>query len=298
MRFPPPSPLTLAAIGIALLCVMDGVVKHLAFAYPIPEVTFGRYVAGLAFTLMLWRVRGAQPFDRAMLRFHLARGLVIALAGLGFFYAVRVLPIAEAITISFVAPLMIPFAARLLLGEALRPISLAAAGVGFAGVIVAEWGQTLDLGSARLGGVLAVLGGAIFYALTLVLLRKRAGSDGPARTGVLGSLMPAIWLAPLAIGAGTVPALADVPAFIVLGLLGTAGMWCMALAYARAQAQQVAPLEFTALFWSALVGFVGFGEHPRPGLFAGAAVIIGAALLAGWDERRARQRLAVFTPAS
>ena len=260
----PRSPVLLAAIGIALLCIMDGAVKYLALTYPIPEVTFGRYVTGLAFTLLLWRARGSQPFDRAMLRFHFARGLVIALAGLGFFYAVRVLPIAEAITISFVAPLMIPFAARLLLGEALRPISLAAAGVGFAGVIVAEWGQSLDFGSARLGGVLAVLGGAIFYALTLVLLRKRAGSDGPARTGVLGSLMPAIWLAPLVIVDGTAPALADLPAFLVLGLLGTGGMWCLALAYARAQAQQIAPLGVHRALLVGAGGVCGVWRAPPP----------------------------------
>lgn len=294
----PRNPLLLAAIGIMLLCVMDGLVKHLSFHYPIPEVTFGRYATGLVFTAVLWRVRGAQPFDRAMLRFHLARGLVIALAGLGFFYAVRVLPLAEAITISFVAPLMVPFAARVLLKETLRPVSLAAAAIGFAGVVVAEWGQRLDLGSARLGGVLAVLGGATFYALTLVLLRARAGSDGPARTGMLGSLFPALWLAPLAIGLGTAPAVGDLPAFVVMGLLGTGGMWCLALAYARAQAQQVAPLEFTALFWSALTGFVGFGERPRAQLVLGAGVIIAAALLAGWDERRARQRLVLAMPGS
>ena len=295
----PRNPLLLAAIGIMLLCVMDGLVKHLARTYAIPEVTCGRYLAGLAFTLALWRARGAHPFDRAMLRFHLARGLVIALAGLGFFYGVSGLPLAEAITISFIAPLMVPFAARAFLGEALRPISLAAAAVGFAGVVIAEWGQPLTLGSARLDAVLAVLGGATFYALTLVLLRARAGSDGPARTGVLGSLFPALWLAPLAIGMGSAPAITDWPAFVLMGLLGTAGMWCLAIAYARAQAQQIAPLEFTALFWSALTGYLGFGERPRAQLLLGAGVIIGAALLAGWDERRTRQQgVALPTPAS
>lgn len=286
----PRNPLLLAAIGIMLLCVMDGLVKHLALTYAVPEVTCGRYLVGLAFTLGVWRARGAHPFDRSMLRFHLLRGLVIALAGLGFFYGVSGLPLAEAITIGFIAPLMVPFAARAFLGEAVRPISLAAAGVGFAGVVIAEWGQPLALGSARLGAVLAVLGGATFYALTLVLLRARAGSDGPARTGVLGSLFPALWLAPLAIGMGSPPALADWPAYAVLGLLGTAGMWCLALAYSRAQAQQIAPLEFTALFWSAITGYVAFGERPRVQLLIGATVIIGAALLAGWDEHRTRQQ--------
>lgn len=285
----PRNPLILAAIGIALLCIMDGLVKHLGKTYSIPEVTCGRYVTGLAFTLALWRARGAQPFDRAMLRFHAMRGVVIALAGLGFFYAVKVLPLAEAITISFIAPLMVPFIARAFLGEKLRPLSLAAAAIGFTGVIVAEWSQPLDLGSARLWGVLSVLAGATFYAATLVLLRARAGSDGPARTGVLGSLFPALILAPFALGTGTAPALSDLWTFAAMGLLGTAGMWCLALAYARTQAQQIAPLEFTALFWSALTGYIGFHEVPRAGLFAGAAVIVAAAVLAGADERHSRR---------
>lgn len=284
----PRSPLLFAALGIALLCIMDGIVKHLGQSYSIPEVTFGRYLTGLAFTLVLWRARGSQPFDRRMLRFHAARGVVIALAGLGFFYAVRVLPLAEAITISFVAPLMVPFAARAFLGEALRPASLAAAAVGFAGVLVAVWGEPFDLGSARFLGVLSVLAGATFYALTLVLLRARAGTDGPARTGVLGSSFPALILLPFALGTGHAPALAHLWLFALMGLLGTAGMWCLALAYARAEAQQIAPLEFTALVWSALTSYIGFGEVPRAGLFVGAAIIMTAALMAGRDERRAR----------
>ncbi len=288
----PRNPLLLAAIGIALLCIMDGLVKHLGQTYSIPEVTCGRYVAGLGFTLALWRARGALPFDRAMLRFHAVRGVIIALAGLGFFYAVKVLPLAEAITISFIAPLMVPFIARAFLREKFRPVSLAAAAIGFMGVIVAEWGQPLDLGSVRLWGVLSVLAGATFYAATLVLLRARAGSDGPARTGVLGSLFPALILSPFALATGATPALADLGTFVLMGLLGTAGMWCLALAYARAEAQQIAPLEFTALFWSALTGYVGFHEVPRAGLFAGAAIIVAAAVLAGADERRSRRALA------
>ncbi len=120
----------------------------------------------------------------------------------------------------------------------------------------------------------------------------RAGSDGPARTGVLGSLFPALILAPFALATGATPALADLGTFVLMGLLGTAGMWCLALAYARAEAQQIAPLEFTALFWSALTGYVGFHEVPRAGLFAGAAIIVGAAVLAGADERRSRRALA------
>ena len=284
----PRNPVLLAAIGIALLCIMDGLVKHLGRSYPIPEVTLGRYVAGLGFTLILWKARGAPRFDRAMLRFHALRGVIIALAGLGFFYGVAVLPLAEAITISFVAPLMVPFAARLFLHETLRPASLAAALTGFAGVVVAEWGQPLDFASRRMFGVLSILFGATFYALTLVLLRARAGGDGPARTGVLGSVFPALVLLPFALAVGHPPAFADVPVFALLGLLGTAGMWLLAVAYARAEAQQIAPIEFTALFWSALTGFVGFGERPRAQLFAGAVIIIAAALLAARDERRTR----------
>jgi S-adenosylmethionine uptake transporter len=86
---------------------------------------------------------------------------------------------------------------------------------------------------------------------------------------------------------GELPPASDIPAFIALGAFAAAGMWFFARAYAAAEAQVLAPLEYTALIWAAVVGFVFFAEVPRPQVWAGAVVIIGACL---WGAREPSAR--------
>lgn len=287
-------PLLLGAMGIALLCVMDALIKHASVALAVPVVVCARYAFGLPFALVVWGARGAKPFGRAMLRFHAMRGVVIAVAATGFFYGLTLLPLAEAVTISFIAPLVIPFIAWALLGERPRRASLAAGAIGFVGVLVAaSGGEAAPPGGDRALGIAATLGSALVFALAIVLLRARASTDGPARVNVLGSAFPLLATLPLAVASGDAPAPADLPALVAIGFLGTAGMSFYASAYARAQAQLLAPLEYTALAWAALIGWFAFAERPAPTLFLGAAIIIAATFVAGWDERRAR---AAITP--
>jgi S-adenosylmethionine uptake transporter len=89
-----------------------------------------------------------------------------------------------------------------------------------------------------------------------------------------------------ALAFGAPPAMTDWPAFVMLGALAAAFMYLMAQAYARAEAQQLAPIHYSELIWASMIGFVIFHETPRPQIFAGAALIIGACLFAAYDERR------------
>ena len=283
------SPVAVAFGGIALLCAMDAVIKHLGRSEAVVMVTFGRYVAGTAFAYPLYRLVGKTRLTRAMLPLHAVRGVVIAVAAFTFFWALTVLPLAETLVLSFIAPLLIPLIARLLLGERLRKSSIAAGLVGFGGVIVTIQGAPpgLDTPERNLG-ILSVLCSAVAYALSIVLLRARAGQDGPYIVGLLAAAIPALVVAPFAIVTASPPAASTIPWFLLAGLLGTGGMYLLAKAYAQAEAQQLAPLEYTALGWAALFGYVFFAEVPRVEVFLGAAIIAGACLFAAWDERRSR----------
>jgi S-adenosylmethionine uptake transporter len=70
-------------------------------------------------------------------------------------------------------------------------------------------------------------------------------------------------------------------------------MWCLARAYALAEAQQLAPLEYTGLIWAAMIGFFFFAEAPRPQLWIGAVIIIGACLWGSGGKRAAQPVVAV-----
>jgi len=280
-------PLFVATLGVGVLCVMDAVMKHIVTMAEPMTSTFLRSVLTAAMAAPLWLAAGRPALTRDVWKAHGLRGTMGAISAGSFFWALTVLPLAEAVTLSFVAPLVIPFMAWGFLGERPRPTSLVAALIGFAGVLVTTQGAppAEDTPQRTLGIAAMLLAGAS-WAMSLVLLRGRAAKDGPQVVILLGALIPALWLAPVAAAVGAPP---PPGAWIWLALsaaLSVAGVWLLSYAYARAQAQVLAPLEFTALVWAAALGYVFFDEVPRIEVFAGAAIIIAACLYIAWDERR------------
>jgi S-adenosylmethionine uptake transporter len=120
--------------------------------------------------------------------------------------------------------------------------------------------------------------------VSIVMMRSRAARDGPEVVSLLGAAFPLAWLAlPLAISGGpVVPPLADAGMVLLAGLLGTLALQFYARALALAEAQVMAPFEYTAFFWAALWGWAAFDEGVSWATAAGAAVIAAACL---WSAR-------------
>jgi S-adenosylmethionine uptake transporter len=126
----------------------------------------------------------------------------------------------------------------------------------------------------------AVLYAAVAYAGSSVLLRARAASDGATIITLMGAVVPMIVLSPVAVGAPA-PGLVTIGWFVLLGALGNIGMQLLSRAYARIEAQVLAVMEFTALPWAALFGWLFFGEPVRMQVWLGAAIILFACIWAG-----------------
>lgn len=274
-----PTALLQCAAGIGSLCLMDAVVKHLAITVDVPVITLGRYVTGTILALAVWQIQGRPALTRAMLPLHLARGVLIASMAFTFYWSLKTLPLAEAITLSFIAPLLVPPLAALVLGEKMQPRFLAAGALGFVGVLVTVQGAPRFDGD-RLMALGAVLFAAVAYAGSAVLLRARAASDGATIVTLMGALIPMIILSPVAIGAQPVD-FTTVLWLTAMGAIGNVGMQLLSRAYARIEAQILAVMEFTALGWAALFGWVFFAEPVRLEIWAGAAVILAACIWAG-----------------
>ena len=290
-------PIGMAVLGVALLCAMDAVIKQLSLTLPVATVVCASFWCRIPFAAAYWQARGARPITRDMWLFHGARGLVIALATWSFFEAIDRLPLAEAVLLAFFAPLAMPALAWAVLGERPRRGSMLAIVLGFVGVGIAVGTPGAGGFAGERGvGAACALASAVLFALSLTLLRARAGRDGPARVNLLGAIFPALWLTPLALWLGAVPRGGEWPLVALAGLLGAAGMVFYAAAYGRAQAQHLAPIEYTALGWAALLGWVFFAEEPRAALFAGAAVVVVATLIAQRDERASRLPAAAAGP--
>jgi S-adenosylmethionine uptake transporter len=283
------SPVALAAIGTALLCVMDAVIKQLALTNGALAIALGRYVFGAIAAGAIWNAAGRPKITLEMVRAHALRGVLIATSALCFFYALGVLELVEAITLGFLAPLLVPFAAWALLGEKPRSSSLLTVAIGFIGAIIAAYRPSAQSDAPdHILGVAAALTASVTYALSIAMLRGRADKDGAPVVGLMQTLMPMAIVAGPAIALSPAPPLADIPWFFAMGILGAMGWYLLIGAYARSEAQRLAPIEFTALIWASFFGFVFFQEVPRLQVYAGAALIIAACLFAAWEERRTR----------
>lgn len=283
-RFPPALVL-LAAIAFG--SGMDATIKYLCQTNNVALVTTGRYLFGALFSLIPWLHAGRPKITREVFMAHVPRGMVVPLSGVAFFWALTVLPLAEAVTISFIYPLLVPFVAKVMIGEHVRVTSIIAALIGFAGVLIAMIGApSVSASPVHAYGVAAVLFSAATFCVAMVLLRARAMKDGPVIVGLLSSLMPGLFIGIPAIALSAPPHWDQWWAFMLLGALAAVFMYLLSRAYAHAETQQLAPIHYTELIWATLVGFVIFHEVPRISIYFGAALIIVACLFSTYGERR------------
>lgn len=282
------SPLLIAAAAVGLGTVLDVIVKTAGASYALVPLLFWRYMLAGLVLAGVYGLKGKKPLNWPGTRFHILRGIVHLAAASFFFQGLILVPLAEATVLGFLAVLFIPFMARLFLGEHIRALALLAAGIGFVGISIIASGEVgVDANPDRiLEGRLYCLIASVFYAGSLVMLRKRAQVDDGLTVAVYGNLIPGLWLmVPVLFFMDPLPLYAA-PWVLLFATIGT-GVWVlMAWAYRLAPAAQIGPLEYSSLLWAALFGYVIFDEIPSAEVWLGAAFIIGACFLLILDERR------------
>ena len=293
------APMLIAAFAILVGTGVDALVKGFAPDAGLQHLVAWRFLFGTVIAFAVFLAQRKPVPGWAAIRFHTLRGLLQLFCAFTFFYALTQLPLAVATTLGFTAALLVAPVARLLLGEKISPVAAGATLLGFAGVAFALSGQSgagEDAGNQTLG-LIALFSSTIGYAFVLVLLRMRALIEDATTIALFTNIVPARAMLPVTFGLFGAPDWNDLPIFALLGLLGY-GVWYLAtLAYARAPAQRLAPLEYTSLVWSALLGLIFFDEMPGWQLWVGAVVIITACLVVAF-EGRFRTRREARMPAS
>lgn len=267
-----------AALGIALLTAMDGVIKGQMQQHPFIVALFMRFVmGGLCALIVLAIARPPRPTQASLIG-NLARIPLVVLTAGSFFYSVSVLPLAEALTLSFLAPVFVALLGGLLLKEKIDKRILQALGFGIAGMLVMVWPRLQGHVSGASLGVAAALFSAVSYAFNLILLRRIAVREHPTVIVAFQNVGPAVCLAIPAALAFVPMTWADLAAYLFAGALGVAGHLTLTSAYARAAASRLAPIEYTALIWASLLGFFVFGEVPLYTTYLGALLIVAGAV--------------------
>ncbi len=296
--------LTGAAYALAaVMCfsINDASIKFLSDSYALHQVTFIRSLLALTLFCVLF-----MPFSGGLrvLRtrrpvVHLARGLCIVSANVFMFMGMAALPIADAVAIFFVAPLIITVFSVIFLGETVGARRWGSIAVGFIGVLLIVRPGTAAFQVASLLPVTA----AVFYATLHVLTRRIGGTEsGPTMafyiqlTFVFVSAFVGLGLGDGRLGGSDHPSLGfllrawdwpatqDYPILILLGFTGLFGGFFISQAYRLSEAAFAAPFEYAAIpmaiFWGATV----FGTWPDATAWIGIALIVGSGLYLLWRE--------------
>jgi S-adenosylmethionine uptake transporter len=272
-------------LGIASYSMMDAVMKALAIALGAYNAMLWRTVFALviAASLFVWR-RKRWP-DRSILRLHVRRGIIMSMMAFLFFYGLTYLPMAEAIGLSFVAPLIALYLAAAMLSERIVGRAIFASLLGFAGALVVVAGKLGGVYDDDVGkGIGAILLSAMLYAYNLILQRQQALVAEPIEIAFFQSATVLCAYLLFAPALAVIPDYDLLPDLFFAGVLGIISMLLMSWAYARAQSRMLIAAEYTAFVWAALFGWLVFAEEVTVTTLTGTALIVIGCLIAARQQ--------------
>ena len=271
-----------ALVAVAVLSIMDAVMKGLVLAIGIYAVSIWRSLLNLILTSGLYLPRRLPWPSRPTLLIHLLRGAVTMVMAALFFWGIGRVPLAQAIALTFIAPLIALLLASVLLDEKIGPRSIAGSFAAFAGVLIIVFGQArAAVGRDVLLGSIAIIGSALCYAVNIVLMRRQALAAKPLEINFFQSLT-VLFLWALFIPVVGFPAFPSLHWHwvVVASLLSTAGGLLFAWAYARGGAGYLSTTEYSGFLWAAALGWLVFHEPVSSYTLAGAALIVGGCIFA------------------
>jgi drug/metabolite transporter (DMT)-like permease len=272
--------------AMAILPFIDVLAKVLGQqGMPILIVVWARAVFGALMTLpFAIRAEGLAAFRPRRPLHHLSRAVLLFSATFLFFQALNHLPIADALAIFFVNPLVIVILSALILRERVGPRRWAAVAVGFVGTLIIIRPGLVEVNS----GTFYALGSGVALGSYLVMTRHIAGAANAMvltfQTSTIGAALmtlalPLLW---------QMPDPAQWLMLVGLGVVATLGHVLITMAYEHGEASLLAPLAFTEIIMATVFGWWFFNDLPDRWTVLGVAILIGSAIYISIRERRAK----------
>jgi len=283
--------IVLVLITVAIFAVNDVLSKYLTRFYPIALIVWARY----AFHLLLISIVLGPRVGMRLVRTtrpgaQLLRALMLTAASLLIVSSFKYMPVAEASSIAFLAPIVVTVMSVIFLKERVQPARWIAVLCGFLGVLIIirpgsdifTWAMLLPMGNA------------VAFASYQIMTRRLSGVESPFAsifyprligTLVLSTTLPYCWVMPQS----GLHALA----FVIIGMLNGLSHLTLIKAYEHAPASRLAPFSYSQLIWVALIGYVVFGDFPDTWSLLGIAILVTSGIynvthqrIADWLQRR------------
>jgi len=263
-----------------------GLIRYLSVKFHVFEVVLFRALLAIVFMLpWLWRSGVGVLRVHGWVRY-IARAVLGYAAMVAWYYALTVMPLADASALQFTMPLWAMVLAVLVLREHAGVHRWSATLAGFAGALIIIRPGFADTGAVAL----LALGAAALYAVCNIITKTLTSGTTPVAVTFNGFLFGL----PLALGPAvytwTAPGWADVPWLIAFGLVTVGAHVALTRALAVADASVVGPVDYLRLPCVAAIGFVFFSEVPDLWTWAGATVIVASTWYLTVSERRSAQQ--------
>ncbi|MEX3950810.1 DMT family transporter [Paraburkholderia sp. EG287B] len=271
---------SVATILASMFCfaVVDALAKTVALQYPANEVTFFRMLFGLVPAVAMC-CRGRRSLTERLANIDIkgqtARALTLLGASGLFFAGLPYVPLGEAVALAYSETLIVILLAPLILRERLTGSGVAAALVGFCGVLLVVrpgGGQ-----SSWLGPMFLLLS-AFFGALSIVQIKRIRSTDDSVTTVLFFTLVGTVVTGLTVVFNWRTPSVEALLIMALLGAFATAGQILMTVAFRQADVGKLAPYNYTSIVWAALFGYVIWGELLQPLSLVGIALIVGSAI--------------------
>ena len=272
----------LVSLGSFTLIVMAMLVKQVGTRIPTIEILFFRSIVGFLFVLPMFMNNPLEPLRTKRLGMHAVRGIIGTLGNICFFWTITHMLLADAMALQFSRPLfMIPLAMAFL-GEVAGFRRTAITLVGFAGIALYARPFTEGFDPGAFVGA----AGALFGALIVICIKRLATTE-PTRTimfyyaisNAVFSLIPTIWF-------WVTPTGPELAMLVMIGFLGIAGQGLITHGWTLGDVTALVPLDYSRIVYSALLGYLVFGELPGLWSVAGMAIIVASSLYLVLTERK------------
>jgi drug/metabolite transporter (DMT)-like permease len=268
-----------------ILPVMDGLAKYLSVDLPVLQIVWARYfftvVITLSFIIIFFR---KQLVWTSKPKLQLFRGLILLCANMLFFYAISIISLTKALTLAFVAPLIVTALSPFILGEIVGYRRWLAVIIGFIGSLIVIRPGLIEFNLATL----AALGTGFFYGIYFIITRKLHTADSPLLTllitGVVGAIilsayMPFSWIEPNP---------NQWLFMFCIGLCASVGHFFLILSLKYADASKLAPFSYFEIVTNVIIGYYFFSDFPDIWTWVGLLIIINSGIYISIREERSR----------
>ena len=258
-----------------ILPVMDGLAKYLSVDLPVLQIVWARYfftvVITLSFIIIFFR---KQLVWTSKPKLQLFRGLILLCANMLFFYAISIISLTKALTLAFVAPLIVTALSPFILGEIVGYRRWLAVIIGFIGSLIVIRPGLIEFNLATL----AALGTGFFYGIYLIITRKLHTADSPLLTLLITGVVGAIILSAYVPFSWIEPNPNQWLFMFCIGLCASVGHFFLILSLKYADASKLAPFSYFEIVTNVIIGYYFFSDFPDIWTWVGLLIIINSGI--------------------